>query len=103
MSLVAQQAKEEKPDAHIIIASGGNAGFAAACAARAVGVRCTVFLPTGLDPRFLDSLKREGAELVTGGKDYFEVLVKAQEALAQNDKKYACPFIVRQIFMLEIR
>ena len=88
MSLVAQQAKQKSPDAHIIIASGGNAGLAAACAARAVGVRCTVFLPAGLDPRFLDSLKREGAEIVTGGKDYSEALAKAQEALAQNDKRY---------------
>jgi L-serine/L-threonine ammonia-lyase len=89
MSLVAQQAREKSPDAHIIIASGGNAGFAAACAARAVGVRCTVFLPAGLDTRFLNSLKREGAELVTGGKDYSEVLVKAREALAQNPGRYS--------------
>ena len=88
MSLVARQAKEKSPNAHIIIASGGNAGFAAACAARAVGARCTVFLPAGLDPHFLDSLKREGAELVIGGKDYSEVLVKAQEALAQNLGRY---------------
>ncbi|KAF8514045.1 tryptophan synthase beta subunit-like PLP-dependent enzyme [Gautieria morchelliformis] len=86
MSLVAQQAKKKSPDAHLIIASGGNAGFAAACAARAVGIRCTVFLPAGLDSHFIDSLKREGAEIVAGGKDYSEVLVKAQEALAQNDR-----------------
>ena len=33
------------PAAGVIIASGGNAGIAVACAARALGVRCEVFLP----------------------------------------------------------
>lgn len=97
MSLVAQQAKEKSPDVRLIIASGGNAGFAAACAAKAVGIQCTVFLPAGLDPHFLDSLKREGAELVTGGKDYSEVLGKAREALAQNEERYV--WLHRRVIM----
>jgi L-serine/L-threonine ammonia-lyase len=98
MSLVAQQAKKKSPDAHLIIASGGNAGFAAACAARAVGIRCTVFLPAGLDSHFLDSLQREGAEIVAGGKDYSEVLLKAQEAQAQNDRRYVRTLPIDSIF-----
>ncbi|KAF8575537.1 tryptophan synthase beta subunit-like PLP-dependent enzyme [Ramaria rubella] len=89
MSFVAQQAKENSPDVHLIIASGGNAGFAAACAARAVDVRCSVYLPSGLSPHFLDCLRREGAQLITGGKDYSEVLAKAQEALAKDEKSFS--------------
>src|SRR6185295_8670049 len=33
------------PAAGVVIASGGNAGIAVACAARALGVRCEVFVP----------------------------------------------------------
>ncbi|KAF8507316.1 tryptophan synthase beta subunit-like PLP-dependent enzyme [Hysterangium stoloniferum] len=84
MSYVAQLAKESTPNAHLIIASGGNAGLAAACAANAIDVQCTVYLPAGLDPHFLDSLKRERAHLVTGGKNYSEALAKAKEAVANN-------------------
>ena len=49
MSLIAKEAKEKSKAAHLIIASGGNAGYAAAChAAKIVGIACTVFLPAGL-------------------------------------------------------
>jgi len=88
MSLIAQEAKEKSEDAHLIIASGGNAGYAAACAAKAVGIPCTVFLPAGLSPRFLDNLRKEGAEVVVGGKDFSEAFAKAQEAVAEDDKRY---------------
>jgi len=84
MSYVAQLAKDITPNVHLVIASGGNAGFAAACAANAIDVPCTVYLPAGLDSRFLDSLRRERAHLVTGGKDYSEVLAKAKAAVANN-------------------
>ncbi len=36
------------PAAGVVIASGGNAGIAVACAARAMGVPCEVFLPDRL-------------------------------------------------------
>src|SRR3954463_8849152 len=32
-------------EAGVVIASGGNAGIAVACAARSLGVRCEVFVP----------------------------------------------------------
>jgi threonine dehydratase len=35
----------------VIVASGGNAGIATAAAARALGVRCEVFVPTVSSPR----------------------------------------------------
>jgi L-serine/L-threonine ammonia-lyase len=93
MSLVAKEAKEKSADAHLIIASGGNAGYAAACAAKAVGIRCTVYLPAGLHPRFLDNLKKEGAEIVVEGKDYSEALAKAEEAVAKDEKRYERTFM----------
>jgi threonine dehydratase len=88
MSLIAKQQKEKSPDVHLIIASGGNAGYAAACAAKAVGLRCTVFLPAGLSPRFLADLKETGAEIIVGGKDYSGALAKAQEAVVMDEKRY---------------
>jgi hypothetical protein len=38
------------PAAGVIVASGGNAGIATAAAARALGVRCEVFVPTVCSP-----------------------------------------------------
>jgi L-serine/L-threonine ammonia-lyase len=62
------------PSLHLIIASSGNAGFAAACAAHAVGVRCTVYIPEGVAERTLRVLRGEGAEVVVVGKIYAEAL-----------------------------
>ncbi|CAN5613705.1 hypothetical protein BH10PSE18_BH10PSE18_33480 [soil metagenome] len=39
----------EIPASGVVVASGGNAGIATAAAARALGVRCEVFLP-GVSP-----------------------------------------------------
>jgi threonine dehydratase len=38
------------PQSGVIVASGGNAGIATAAAARALGVRCEVFVPTVSSP-----------------------------------------------------
>ena len=38
------------PPAGVVIASGGNAGIAVACAAQALGVRCEVFVPEVCNP-----------------------------------------------------
>lgn len=44
-----KKAKENHgPSIHLIIASGGNAGLAAACAAHTLDVKCTVVLPEGV-------------------------------------------------------
>jgi len=91
MSHVAQIVKSKSSNAHLVVASGGNAGFAVACAAHAVNAKCTVFLPSGLDAIFLNSLLREGANLVVGGKDYTEVLAKARAAVAAD--KDRCVFM----------
>ena len=66
---------------HLVIASGGNAGLAAACAAKALKLRCTVYLPVGASASTLAFFKQEGAEVEIVGKCYQEALTAAEEAV----------------------
>ena len=70
------------PGIHVIIASGGNAGLAAACASKALGLRCTVFLPEGVSAFTVEFMRREGADIVTVGKIYLDALRAAEDAVA---------------------
>lgn len=60
------------PAAGVIIASGGNAGIAAAAAARARGVPCEVFLPEVSPEAKRAKLRQLGAQVVVGGAVYAE-------------------------------
>jgi threonine dehydratase len=62
------------PASGVIVASGGNAGIATAAAARALGVRCEVFVPTVSSPAKQARLKALGADLVVTGASYAEAL-----------------------------
>ena len=62
----------------MVIASGGNAGLAAACAAKVLQVRCTVFLPDGATQNTKDLLLRQNAEVVVRGRHHAEALQAAQ-------------------------
>jgi threonine dehydratase len=62
------------PDAGVIVASGGNAGIATAAAARALGVKCEVFVPTVSSPAKQARLRELGAEVVVAGSVYAEAL-----------------------------
>ncbi len=62
------------PAAGAIVASGGNAGIATAEAARALGVRCEVFLPTVSTPAKQAKLRALGAEVVVTGEVYADAL-----------------------------
>ena len=66
---------------HLIVASGGNAGLAAAFAAQALQVKCTVYLPEGASQRILEFFKIAGAEVVMFGNYYLQALKKAEEAV----------------------
>ncbi|KAH9842922.1 tryptophan synthase beta subunit-like PLP-dependent enzyme [Rhodofomes roseus] len=79
------------PGVHVIIASGGNAGLAAACAAKALGLRCTVFLPEGVSASTVEFLKREGAEVVTAGKIYLDALRAAEKAVETQSNAVMIP------------
>lgn len=68
-------------DVHLIVASGGNAGLAAACAAQVLKMRCTVYLPEGASASTLAFFEQEGAEVRPHGKCYQEALAAAEEAV----------------------
>ena len=67
------------PPAGVAIASGGNAGIAAAAAARALGTRCTVFVPELAGPAKRARLQALGAVLVVGGPAYADALAACLE------------------------
>lgn len=64
-----------------MIASGGNAGLAAACAARILQVRCTVYIPEGVTESTLALLKQEETEVVVIGRFYAEALNAAKQVV----------------------
>ncbi|KAF7338500.1 PALP domain-containing protein [Mycena venus] len=92
ISLFVQRAKEiHGPSVHVVIASGGNAGLAAACAARTLEVRCTVYIPDGAARSTVDLLKRENAEVVVGGNHYAEALRAAEQVVAAQENAVMVP------------
>ncbi|MDQ6880622.1 MAG: threonine/serine dehydratase [Pseudomonadota bacterium] len=64
----------EIPASGVIVASGGNAGIATAAAARALGVKCEVFLPTLSSAAKQAKLRELGADLVVIGAAYSDAL-----------------------------
>jgi threonine dehydratase len=62
------------PAAGVVIASGGNAGIAVACAARALGVPCEVFLPALASPAKRQALAALKATVVVAGAAYADAL-----------------------------
>ena len=62
------------PESGVIVASGGNAGIATAAAAKALGVKCEVFVPTVSSPMKQARLRELGAEVVVTGAVYAEAL-----------------------------
>ena len=72
------------PEAGVVIASGGNAGIAAAHAARALGVRCEVFLPEVSTPAKRARLAGLGAQVTVEGAVYPEALAACLRRQAQT-------------------
>ena len=62
------------PASGVIVASGGNAGIATAAAAKALGVKCEVFVPTISSPAKQAKLRELGATVVVTGAVYSEAL-----------------------------
>ena len=67
----------ELGDAGIVVASGGNAGLAHAFAARALGVRASVFVPEAAPEVKVQRIRAYGAEVVRTGSEYAEALAAA--------------------------
>jgi threonine dehydratase len=64
----------EIPASGVIVASGGNAGIATAAAAKELGVKCEVFVPTVSSPAKQQKLRELGAQVVVTGSAYAEAL-----------------------------
>ncbi|KAJ6546455.1 tryptophan synthase beta subunit-like PLP-dependent enzyme [Mycena vulgaris] len=92
ISFFAQRAKEAYgPSVHLVIASGGNAALAAACAARSLGVECTVYIPDGAAQNTLNLLRSEKAKVVVGGKHYAEALRAAKKLVDTEENAVMVP------------
>ena len=74
------------PASGVIVASGGNAGIATAAAAKALGVRCEVFVPTISSLAKQAKLRELGADVVVTGAAYSEAL---QACLARQQQTRA--------------
>jgi threonine dehydratase len=72
------------PDAGVVIASGGNAGIAAAWAAKSLGVRCEVFVPQSASRAKQDKLARLGAVVRVVGAGYADALAASLERQART-------------------
>ena len=72
------------PAAGVVIASGGNAGIAAATAAQALGVRCEVFVPELASEAKRAALRARGAVLVVGGAAYADALAASLARLRET-------------------
>jgi threonine dehydratase len=73
------------PAAGVVIASGGNAGIAVAVAAKALGVRCEVFVPETTSRAKRDKLAELEAVVTVGGASYAEALAASLERQARTD------------------
>jgi threonine dehydratase len=71
------------PSSGVVVASGGNAGIATAAAAKALGVKCEVFVPTVCSAAKQARLRELGAQVVVTGDVYAEAL---QACLAHQQR-----------------
>jgi len=86
------------PAGGVIVASGGNAGIATAAAAKALGVKCEVFVPTVSSAAKQQKLRELGAQVVVIGAAYAEALqaclARQQETGALLTHAYDQPEVV---------
>ena len=66
------------PPAGVTAASGGNHGVAVAFAARALGIKAKIFLPTVSSPAKIARIRGYGADLVVEGELYADALAASE-------------------------
>jgi threonine dehydratase len=71
----------EVPAAGVVAASGGNHGAAVAYAAKRLGHKATIFVPSVSSPAKIARIRSYGTDLVVGGDRYVDALA-ASEALS---------------------
>lgn len=82
----------EKGATGIVCASGGNAGIAAALAARTLGVPATVFVPDSTTADVRARIAATGAEIHVAGRMFDETDGHARAHAAANGAAYVHPF-----------
>ncbi|HTD06868.1 pyridoxal-phosphate dependent enzyme [Undibacterium sp.] len=77
---------------HLVCPSGGNAGFAAAVAGAALGVRTTIVVPQSTAESVRQSIRAIGAELIVEGSVWDEANLAALRLCEQPGAVYIPPF-----------
>lgn len=77
---------------HLISSSGGNAGYAAAYAARKLGVPITVFVPNTTKPATIGRITAEGATVKIHGEVWDEADQAARQLAQEVNGGYISPF-----------
>ncbi|MGH7348940.1 MAG: threonine/serine dehydratase [Candidatus Rokuibacteriota bacterium] len=72
------------PAAGVVAASGGNHGAAVAYAARRLGVKARIFVPTVSSPAKIARIRSYGADLVVTGDRYADALAASQAWTAES-------------------
>ena len=72
------------PAAGVVAASGGNHGAAVAYAAKTLGHKAAIFVPSIASPAKLARIRSFGAELVIAGDRYVEALAMSEERAEQT-------------------
>jgi threonine dehydratase len=82
--ILAAAERDGLPAAGILSASGGNAGLAAAYAARELGVAAEVYVPRTAPAVKVAKLRKLGARVVQGGTEYAEAHAAAAVAAGES-------------------
>jgi threonine dehydratase len=72
------------PDTGVVAASGGSHGVAVAYAARRLGVRAKIFVPTVASPAKVERIRQYGAELAIVGERYADALAASKEWMTSS-------------------
>jgi threonine dehydratase len=80
------------PDAGVITASGGNHGAALAYAARTLGHRAEIFVPSSSPPMKAERIRSLGGHVVLGGAIYDDAQAAANERAAVSGALMVHPF-----------
>ena len=72
------------PPAGVVAASGGNHGAAVAYAAKRLGIRAKIFVPTISSPAKVERIRSYGADLVLTGDRYADALAASETWAAES-------------------
>lgn len=77
---------------HIVAASGGNAGYTAAYAAKKLGIKATVFVPKMTLKIFSEAIASQGATIIEEGETFSESAIAAHAFAKEKNAGYVSPF-----------